>query len=300
MNDLNPDKKSITDVLKGSGGNIFSRTLGRLFGAGLPQGGEGPMASNTVAKWNRRTSQTDWRVKLTLRKGEDMFNFFFNGAGGYESGEDWMASGPHGLLAPLKDEGGIVFPLTPSIILQHQANYNPLATTHANYPFYAYQNSEPANMTVVAEFPVQNQQDAMYWVATLHFLRSCTKMFWGGEGGNRGSPPPVMTLNGYGNHVFKNIPVIINTFTCELREGIDYISTSQVPLPGTKGEDLGQAPGAPRVMSPSSRIPETWAPTQSLFTIQIQPVYSRETVKKFNMNDFVKGRLQNKDGVGFI
>ena len=52
MNDLNPDKKSITDVLKDIGGNIFSRTQGRLFGAGLPQGCEGPMSSNTVAKWN--------------------------------------------------------------------------------------------------------------------------------------------------------------------------------------------------------------------------------------------------------
>jgi len=284
---FNPDKKSITDVLKGSGGNIFSRTLGRLFGAGLPQGGEGPMAKNTTAKWNRRNRQTDWRVKLTLRKGEDMYNFFFGG--------------PPGILGPLQEEGGLVFPLTPSIIIQHQANYNPLATTHANYPFYAYQNSEPANMTIVAEFPVQNQQDALYWVATLHFLRSCTKMFFGGEeGGNRGSPPPIMTLNGYGNHVFKNVPCIINTFTCELREGIDYISTSQVGNGAFGGGQDIMNPNEMRSLDQDSSLPETWAPTQSLFTIQVQPVYSRETVKKFNMKEFVSGNLSNKDGVGFI
>ena len=68
MSAFNPDKKSITEVLKSSGGNIFSRTLGRLFGAGLPEGGEGPMAKNSVAMWSKRTEQTDWRVKLTLRK----------------------------------------------------------------------------------------------------------------------------------------------------------------------------------------------------------------------------------------
>ena len=56
---FSPDKKSLTEVFKSSGGNIFSRTLGRLFGAGLPPGGEGPMSSNTTAKWSRRTKQTD-------------------------------------------------------------------------------------------------------------------------------------------------------------------------------------------------------------------------------------------------
>ncbi len=292
MSTFNPDKKSITEVLKSSGGNIFSRTLGRLFGAGLPEGGEGPMAKNSVAMWSKRTEQTDWRVKLTLRKAEDMYNFFF---GGTEGQDTTSPNAGKNILGPLKDEGGIIFPLTPSVIIQHTAQYNPLATTHANYPFYAYQNSEPANLTIIGEFPVQNQSDALYWVATLHFLRSVTKMFFGGdEGANRGNPPPILTLNGYGNYVFKNVPVIVTNFTCELREGIDYISTSQM------GEDLQQAPNAPRTLSMDSKIPETWAPTQSLFTIQIQPVYSRETVKKFNMKDFVAGNLQNKDGVGFI
>ena len=28
--------------------------------------------------------------------------------------------------------------------------------------------------------------------------------------------------------------------------------------------------------------------------------YSRDTIKKFNMKDFISGDLQNKDGVGFI
>ena len=294
---FSPDKKTLTEVFKSSGGNIFSRTLGRLFGAGLPPGGEGPMSANTTAKWSRRSKQTDWRVKLTLRKGEDMYNFFFNGGGKTES------QSKSNILGPLAEEGGIIFPLTPSVILQHNANYNPLATTHANYPFYAYQNSEPANMTIVAEFPVQNQQDALYWVATLHFLRSATKMFFGGEEGdaNRGNPPPICTLNGYGNHVFKNIPCVISTFTCELREGIDYISTSQMGMGGAmnSGADT-MNPNEMRTMDQDSALPETWAPTQSLFTIQLQPVYSRDTIKKFNMKDFISGDLQNKDGIGFI
>ena len=298
---MKPDTKSFKKVLSGAGGSIFNKTIGRLFGAGLPQGAEGPMAKNDIAKWTQRSQQTDWRVKLTLAKSPDIYNFFFGGGGKKveetAASEDIGTSSGGGgtILKPLADEGGVVFPLTPSVIIQHNANYSQLATTHANYPFYAYQNSEPANLTIVAEFPVQNQQDALYWVATLHFFRAVTKMFFGGEeGAHRGNPPPILQLNGYGNHVFKNIPVIVTMFTCELREGIDYISTTQM------GADRGSSPGSPQTFTASSTIPETWAPTQSLFTVQVQPVYSRETVKKFNMADFVAGNLQNKDGVGFI
>lgn len=294
--DFNPDKKSATDVIKGAGGNIFNRTLGRLFGAKLPAGAEGPMATNTVASWSRRTNQTDWRVKLTLRKSEDMYNFFF-GKAEYIDPENSSVQenvGGSSLLGPLANEGGIVFPLTPSVIVQHNAQYNPMQLTHSNYPFYAYESSEPANLTIVGEFPVQNQSDAQYWVATLHFLRSITKMFFGGDDtANRGSPPPIMTLNGYGNHVFKNVPVIVTTFTVELTQGVDYISTSQNNRIATPNQSS-------QVYTPNDSLPETWAPSLSTFTVQLQPVYSRETIKNFSMREFVDGKLINKNGIGFI
>jgi hypothetical protein len=111
----------------------------------------------------------------------------------------------------------------------HSNSYSQLATTHANYPYYAYQNSEPANLTIVGEFPVQNQTDAAHWVATIHFLRAVTKMFFGGDDATRGNPPPILKLNGYGNHVFKNVPVIVTNFTCELRADVDYIATHRRP-----------------------------------------------------------------------
>ena len=284
---FNADKKSVAKTIAGAGGNIFNRTLGRLFGAKLPPGAEGPMATNTQAAWSKRTNQTDWRVKLTLRKNEDMYNFFFGNA---KTGDTSQTK----LLGPLANDGGIVFPLTPSIIIQHQANYNALAQTHSNYPFYAYENSEPANLTIVGEFPVQNQSDAQYWVGTLHFLRSASKMFFGGDDtANRGNPPPILTLNGYGYHVFKNVPVIITSFTVELTQGVDYISTSQNNKIATPNQTS-------QTYTPNDSLPETWAPTQSIFTVQIQPVYSRDTIKKFSMRQFVDGNLSNKDGVGFI
>jgi hypothetical protein len=45
----------------------------------------------------------------------------------------------------------------------------------------------------------------------------------------------------------------------------------------------------------------TWAPALSTVTLQLQPIYSKETIKKFNMKDFVNGRLNGRNNeVGFI
>ena len=44
----------------------------------------------------------------------------------------------------------------------------------------------------------------------------------------------------------------------------------------------------------------TWAPTDSQFQVQLQPIYSRDSVKKFSMREFVTGNLINKEGIGFI
>ena len=284
-------KMSIIDAVGAQGGKLFNRTLGRLFGAGLNKGAESPLNTSGEARWGSRDSATDWRVKLTLpsdNKGSELRSLFFS----------------NDLMAPLADIGGIVFPLTPSIILQHQASYNPLAVTHSNYPFYAYQNSESSSFTVIGDFPVQNFQDARHWVATLHFLRSVTKMFFG-SGANQGNPPPVLKFNAYGDNVFKNVPVVATNFTVELTSGVDYISTKEEQF-NSQGIDRGFGDGIDDPDIDVLAKNTSWAPTMSIFTIQLQPVYSRNTIKNFNMKDFVSGNLNNygasgnSEGIGFI
>jgi hypothetical protein len=287
---------SIIDAVGKSGGNVFNRTLGRLFGAGLNQGAESAINRSGEARWSSRDGTTDWRVRLTLAPESPLVNMFFG-------------QGADKILSPLGDGGvnGIIFPLTPSVILQHQASYNPLAMTHSNQPHYAYQHSEVSSFTVVADFPVQNKEDARHWVATLHFLRSVTKMFFGGtETDFKGNPPPILQFNGYGNYVFKNIPVVVTNFSVELTSQVDYICTTQ-------GADNLNAQGINRNLgdgiddnitfskSSTENFPETWAPTMSIFTMQLQPVYSRDTIKNFSMRNFVSGKLSpNSEGIGII
>ena len=276
---------SIIDAISKSGGNVFNKTLGRLFGAGLNTGAESPLNTSGEARWSSRDSVTDFRVKLTLPQASDLRSTFFTSE----------------LMNPLSDTGGIVFPLTPTIILQHQASYNPLAMTHSNYPFYAYQHSEVSSFTVVGDFPVQNYEDARHWVATLHFLRAVTKMFFG-SGANQGNPPPILKFNAYGDNVFKNVPVVVTNFSVELTNNVDYISTTQGSA--ARKNAINEVSGAERVAlglsDPQVTAPTSWAPTMSIFTLQLQPIYSRSAMKDFNMQKFVNGDRKSNKGFEFI
>jgi len=276
-------------------------TLNRLFGAGLGRGAEASDQVNTHAQWTTRNGQTDFRVKVTLPSESDLNNIFFGGS--RQQFKNGKQKSPNDVLWPLASEGGVIFPLTPSIIIQHAASYNAMALTHSNYPFHAYSYSEVPSFTVTGEFPVQNSEDAQYWVAMLHFFRSVTKMFFGGANDAlKGNPPPILQLNGYGSYVFNNVPVVVTNFNVDMRADVDYICTTQNPGLGAGNVNLSALYNDlnPGIISNPNRN-STWAPALSTVTLQLQPIYSRESIKKFNMRDFVNGRLNGSSKeVGFI
>jgi hypothetical protein len=277
-------ERTIGNVLKDVGQGIFNRTLGRLTGAGISTDSR---IVNARAKWSGRNDKRDWRVRLQIPTGADAL---------YEA---LMAD--NDLLAPLRDARGIFWPLTPAVVIQHSANYNPLSQTHSNYPFQAYQNSQVDSMNIIGEFPVQNQQDAAHWVATVNFLRTVTKMFFGKEQPLKGNPPPILHLSGYGDHMFQKVPVIINTFNVELRPGIDYISTRQDNVYQNTGRQTARELQRQGLVNPN-RIDQTWAPTLSNISVLVTPVYSRDSIKNFSLADFARGKLNGKgrDEIGFI
>jgi len=204
----------------------------------------------------------------------------------------WSASGPDSdwrvrlsvpsqfgnsrLLSPLSRTGGLVFPYTPSIIIGHSASYNQLHPVHTNYPFQVYENSRTDDIVITGDFTVENAEEGRYWVAAVHYLRSVTKMFYG-DGENSGAPPPLVKLNGYGDYVFNNVPCVVTNFTVDLPSDVDYISCV--------------------IESESSGM--SWAPTQSIISVTLQPTYSRSRVSEFNLNDFVNGKYVT-NGTGFI
>ena len=277
-------ERTFGNVLKDVGQGIFNRTLGRLTGAGISTDSR---IVNARAKWSGRSDKRDWRVRLQIPTGADAL---------YEA-----LMSDNELLAPLIDARGIFWPLTPAVVIQHSANYNPLSQTHSNYPFQAYQNSQVDSMNIIGEFPVQNQQDAAHWVATVNFLRTVTKMFFGKEQPLKGNPPPILHLSGYGDHMFQKVPVIINTFNVELRPGIDYISTRQDNVYQSTGRQTARELQRQGQVNPNT-LDQTWAPTLSNISVLVTPVYSRDSIKNFSLSDFARGKLNGKgtDEIGFI
>ena len=268
------DSITLGSIVKNVAGGFINKTKQRLLGSGISTDSR---LVNVRAKWSGRHDTKDWRVRLQIPAGSALEMTFFDN---------------NPLLESLYSDKGFFFPLTPSMIIQHSASYNPLSQTHSNYPFQAYQNSQVDQMNIIGEFPVQNSDDAKYWVATVNFLRAITKMFFGKEQDFKGNPPPILHLSGYGDHMFDKVPVIVQSFNVELRAGVDYISTKQSNV---YTKDLMN----PNEMT-SEASGQTWAPTLSTVSAGVIPIYSRESLTKFSLKDFASGTLSNETNIGFI
>lgn len=260
-----------------------------------------------ISEFTDNTYENDWRVRLSMAK--------------------WVAFKNRPVLKPLVESGGLIFPYTPSISIASGATYTPVRPTHSNYSFQAYQNSDPGSITITAPMYVEDKTQGLYWVAMVHYLRSLTKMFTGNDP-KAGNPPPVIFLNGYGQYVFKNVPVVVTKMSVKLDEKADYISIPVVGsaagavegtadaiggLAGAVGGAFGSAFGGAlgTATSAISSIAggvgqvagllgsfgiggsidagSAHVPTKSSFSVTLQPVYSRNSARKFSLDRFVTG-----------
>ena len=265
--------KNFTDDIenkaKSFGNNLVGNALESALGGGAASilksllGGPSSQPSlKTATSAKVAGAGNDWRVRLSLPSTMSSVDIF----------------------APLQETNGLVFPYTPTILIQHSANYDAMQPTHSNYPFPQYQNSQIDDIVITGDFFCENAVDAQYWAATLHYLRSVTKMAYG-QSSNQGAPPPVVFLNGYGDFVFPNVPVIVKSFSVDLPADVDYIKTQ---VDGT----VSKIDGGTDVAGFS----EGWAPVQSQVMVTVQPIYSRARTSQFSLDEFVKGGYLNNGG----
>jgi hypothetical protein len=97
----------------------------------------------------------------------------------------------------------------------------------------------------------------------------------------------VVLLNGYGDFVFKNIPVIVTSVQFDLPKDVDYISCT-LDSPELEGQ-----------VENFDYNTVAWAPTQSQVTVQVVPQIARSSMSQFNMDSFIKGEYLKKSG-GFL
>jgi hypothetical protein len=169
------------------------------------------------------------------------------GGGGGGGGGDWRAT-----ISGLGEK--LIFPYTPTIGISGGANYEEVPITHQNYSFFAYQNSKAESISISAPWYNEDATQGQIWVEAVNFLRRHVKMF------PDGNPPFICKFDAYGDHVFSSIPVVIRSYTVDLPNGVDYIST---------GSDH--------------------VPIKSNFSVTLQPIYSREQVKGFSLSDIGNG-----------
>jgi hypothetical protein len=257
-------------------------------------------------------AEDDWRVRVSLSPNAKLF---------YQD----LTLGPNAIMHPLLETNGVIWPYTPSITVNHNANYSTAHLTHSNYPAHFYNNSEVADIQISGDFTVQNMEDGQYLMAAIYFFRAATKMFFG-QGANVGNPPPMVFLDGYGSHYFPHVPCVVTQFSHQLKDDVDYI---QVPIsqtvldtsPVDPNRSVNLTPEEQKyvpsllVSSTQATTPSTQAtvrnsrtktittttrvPTTSLITVSLRPMYSRKNLhERFDLEKFAAGGLLADNDLG--
>jgi len=253
----------------------------------------------------------DWRVRLRLAP---YATYLYKTPGNNTAG----------ILQPLKDTDGVIFPYTPRIDTVYSADYSPYDLTHSNYRGYFYKGSRVNEVILTADFTAQDTSEANYLLAVIHFFKSCTKMFYGKDT-DRGSPPPLVYLSGLGEYQFNEHACVISSFNYSLPSDVDYIrarSTMASSAGVTQGGNglLWQrslAPSATASYSLSAiwsrltgaNLPQgavnyppappnlglnspTYVPTKMQMTLTLLPIQSRQQVsQQFSLKEYANGNL---------
>jgi len=153
-------------------------------------------------------ARRDWRVKLSLSPGA---TYLYNDKSNV-------------LLEPLAGTNGVIFPYTPSVQVGYSAAYGNYRPSGSNYSYPYYDSSSIDSISITGEFTAQDNFEANYLLATIHFFRSVTKMFYALDSNPKaGTPPPVLFLTGFGQFMFNNHPLVITNFTYTTPTDVDYI-----------------------------------------------------------------------------
>jgi len=280
--------------------------------ANAPTRNEGEMVI-TAKRLPKLSTPKDWRVRISLAPGADYLY-------GAENA---------GILSPLKDTGGVIFPYTPTIQVNYTAKYDSQMPAHSNFNIHTYQGSSVEGLTVTGDFTAQSVTEANYLLAVIHFFRSATKMFYGKDA-QRGTPPPLLYLSGYGQYQFDNHPMVLTSFNYSLPQDVDYVdaystddaSTTGQAINGISLSDFSQpnrnTQPAQNMLSSLSRLisgktkiepggkitpnsfkqsPDsiksiTRVPSKISITLSLNPMVTRRAVSEyFSLKDYSTGKL---------
>lgn len=181
--------------------------------------------------------------------------------------------GSGGIMAPLLNTNGVIFPYSPQIQFEQAVNYVEVGMVHTNTDYFSYQRTPSVNINITGKFTCQNQTEGKYALAVIHFFRTASKMYFGEKAGlNAGLPPPILKLNGYGTYMFNELNCILKSHSFSYNEQIDTVQVTTA--------------------NGYVRLPAMFDISCSL-TVQQTPSKMR---KEFDLDSFRTGTLMAKGG----
>lgn len=262
-------------------------------------------SQGTLQSRYKQPGNGDWRVRLSLAPNSD-----------------YLYNAPEaGILGPLTATNGVIFPYTPRISTSYTADYAKTELIHSNYRGIFYKSSSVGDVQINGTFTAQDTREAAYLLAVIHFFKSVTKMFYG-QDAQRGTPPPLVYLSGYGDYQFSNHACVVTSFNYSLPNEVDYIRTNgpnnfgpnmsnrQTPRTTSPGGinfsgairlanallNKGATPQTPAQNPLRSYVNNTnectYVPTKMEIDIVLTPVQTRSQVsKQFSLKEFANGNL---------
>lgn len=253
-------------------------------------------------------AQKDWRVRVALSSSKSV-TYLYNDP-------------DNALLKPLRNTSGVIFPYTPTITVNYNAQYDPTTLVHSNYKVFQYGSSSVDSVSISGDFTAQDVHEANYMLAVIHFFRTMTKMFYGQDTNPKpGTPPPLCYLYGLGEYQFAGQPMAIQGFTYTTPLEVDYIATTgPAPTGATQNNINPNANSNSRIGSgtplavggvaqptkwPSTPVSAgkgaTYVPTRINMSVTCVPMMSRNQVSNnFSLKDYANGTLlkgtQNSTG----
>jgi hypothetical protein len=247
--------------------------------------------------------KNDWRVRLQLAPNATYL---------YK-----VAKGQAGILNPLQDTDGVIFPYTPTVTVNYAAGYEAADIAHSNYKIYSYKSSSVDNISIGCEFTAQDTYEANYMLAVIHFFRSVTKMFYGQDQNPKpGTPPPLCYLTGLGAFQFDNHPLAVTAFNYSLPNDVDYIragnptapagvNLSPFNSPDNSGsvilrrlQNLVRGGGSAPVQFSTNTAGNygtaepTYVPTKMQISISAVPIITRNDISNnFSLREYATGKL---------
>lgn len=188
----------------------------------------------------------------------------------------YISSLTAGSRSELSNLEGIIFPYLPSISCDFKADYTSSNPMHSNFAINFYQRSSIGSISISGKFSVENEKDAVTYIATTHLLRALTRMRSGGASSgdpDSGAPPPICRLFAHGYMMFNNVPVAISSFRQELPDGVDYFTITGHPTYGN-----------------------TAVPMISTIAVTCTPMYSRDEMQAFSVSKYLNAADFRKRG----